>query len=103
MIVRSLTREIRVRPEVAIARIVEAYDQGGGYPDAAARILGVCRATLHHWNRRLGIVGVLRARSGHRPGWQGGRRYITRLERRPHRSTAWIDARYERIPIERCA
>jgi hypothetical protein len=62
---------IRVAPDLAIARILEAYAQAGGYPDGAARRLGKCRRTLHNWNRRLGIVHLVRSRTGHHPGWQG--------------------------------
>lgn len=93
--IASLTRHVRSFPEIAIARIFDAYDLGGGYPHAAARYLKVSVSTLHGWNKRLGIVGMIRARTGHRPGWLGRNR-IRRFDpkKRPHRSRAWIDARY---------
>jgi len=65
----SLTRHVAVQPHVAIERILAAYDAGSGYPDGAARRLRVSRRTLHRWNRTLGIVHMIRARTGHYPGW----------------------------------
>ena len=96
VLVRSLTRHLRVMPAEAIALILAAYDEAGGYPDGAARRLGVCRSTLHRWNRRLGIVGMVRARTGHYPGWVSARAHqVWTTEKRPHRSRAWIAERYD--------
>jgi hypothetical protein len=95
VVIRSLTRAIRIRPQEAIEIILRAYDDANGYPDGAARRLGICRDSLHKWNRRLGIVGMIRARTGHYPGWSGPRqRQVWTTEKRPHRSRAWIAERY---------
>ena len=78
--------------------ILAAYDEGGGYRDAAARRLGVRANTLQKINRQLGITGMVQARTGHYPGWMGSKAWDFRatIPRRPHRSKAWIDARYDR-------
>lgn len=63
-------------PARAIAEILAAYDQAGGYPDGAARLLKIHKRNLHRWNRRLGIVHLIRQRTGHKPGWQGSNAWI---------------------------
>lgn len=77
-IIRSLTRQVAVQPHVAIERIFAAYDEAGGYPDGAARILGVEVSTLFKWNRKLGIKHMLRERTGHYPGWKGAHRELNK-------------------------
>jgi hypothetical protein len=70
-----ISRLARVAPGEAIEQVLDAYERAGGFPDGAARLLGYRtrrgRDALHRLNRRLGIVHMIRARTGHHPGWMG--------------------------------
>jgi hypothetical protein len=78
----ALTRYVRAAPETAAAKILAAYEAANGWPDDAARRLGICVWTLRYYNRQLGLRSTIRKRYGHGPGWLGARAYRTTLVRR---------------------